>query len=88
MWCSAGGGCDAPCKGTRSFGLAEMMRHANAKAGAASQMSDGGEDDDDDDEPPIGQRLHAIFSAVLSSVDPSRKAPTFEVCVPCSVMSC
>ena len=90
-WCSAGGGCDAPCNGTRSFGLAEMMRHAKAKAGAASQLSDGGgddDDDDDDDEPPVGPRLHAIFFAVLSSVDPSRKAPTFEVCAPCSAMSC
>ena len=83
LWCSAGGGCDAPCKGTRSFGLAEMMRHANSKAGTASKMSDG-DDDDEEDEPPIGHRLHALLAAVLSSVDPSRKAPTFEVCVHCA----
>ena len=39
-WCCAGGGCEAPCKGTRAFGLAEMMRHAHAKGSGASQLSD------------------------------------------------
>ena len=66
-WCCAGGGCEAPCKGTRAFGLAEMMRHAHAKGSGASQVSD-----DEDDEVPVSQRLHGLLSAVLATVDPAR----------------
>lgn len=60
-WCTHGGGCETPCKGVRNFGLAEMLRHAQAKGSGASAESD----DDDDDEVALGARLHAVLYHVL-----------------------
>ena len=73
-WCEHGGGCEAPCKGTRRFNAAEMLRHAYAKGCTASQQSEG----EDDDEPTLGASLHALFFHVLAAQHPSRCAPSFE----------